>query len=271
MNKLLFLLTIGIFSSGVNAGAICNDPLKPQVLCNEMKHLRSQVLALGAQRDLMQVNYPYYEAIGNELTTAIDGALLQLGNNSDSHAQSLAEIKKASLDFIEKAKAKNPDTFRIANQIQTQCATCHSSENPQSGYKWEEIFKLDWSVFYKRCNSEGHNPFYCKNMHGMLSSYSYFTTASHLNRFNFNMTKLAAQEINRIARALLAMGIYHGGDQFLANLSNKTNEVMSLAEIENPLAYEKGLELGNACMSCHGERNNVVSPLNLGAFKASHL
>jgi hypothetical protein len=261
------LLIIGSISFSMGAMAICNDPLRPQELCNEMKHMRSQVLALGAQRDLMQVNYPYFAAIGSEIAGSIETAITHFQGAPDNHLQGLLEIKKVTLDFVNKAKLNDPDTFRLANKIQNQCAACHASENPESGYKWSEIFKLDWAAFYKRCNSEGHNPYYCKNMHGMLSSYSYFPTANNLGRFSYNTTKLAAAEIHRIAGVLKEMGIKHGGDEFLGRLQTKTSEIMSLAEEKNALAFEKGVEIGNTCMSCHGERSRVVLPFQVSSLK----
>lgn len=252
MKKIILLACIVFFYS-LTSYSICNDPLKPQEVCFEMRHLRSQVLALGAQRDLMQTNYGYYEAIGNELTATVNSTINYLTRNPDMHMQGLVEIKKLSTEFEASAQTKSPETFKIANKIQMQCASCHAKDKPQSGYKWDDIFKQDWSTIYTKCNSGDHNPYYCKSMHGMLSSYSYFATANNLNRFNFKMTKYSANEIQRIATQLKSLGMYHGGEQFIQKLVDKATEVVTLADQQNPAAYQKGVELGNSCMSCHGE------------------
>lgn len=252
--KLLKLIIISVFIGSLAHAGVCGDPLRQKEVCMEMKYLGSQLLVLGAQRDLLQVNYPYLQQVGLEIQ-GISLRVKNAANASDpNHAAGLLGVETLSNDLVNLAANKKVEAFVIANNIQKQCASCHSKENPASDIKWDDIFKNDWSAFYTKCNQEDRNPYTCKSMYGMLSSVSTFFTASQLGLENYEATKQGALEIERLSQDLIQKQFLHGGEEILTSIELKAKELVELAEQKNPEAFTKTLALNQVCMQCHADR-----------------
>jgi hypothetical protein len=238
---------------------VCDDPLRQKEVCLEMKHLRSQILVLGAQRDLLQVNYPYLQNIGIELQGISSRVKDRIINSDPEHATGLVGIDRMANELVEASVNGRPDALVISNNIQKQCANCHSKDNPASDIKWDDIFKNDWSVFYAKCNQPDRNPYTCKSMHGMLSSISTFFTSSQLELQNYEITKLGAKEIERLTQDLTQKQFLHGGEVALSLIELKAREIADLADQKNPEAFSKAIGITQVCMQCHADRPH---PLN---------
>lgn len=253
MNKsyLLKILSLLMLLSRVAAADVCDDPLKGQ-LCFNMRYLRSQIMVLGAQRELMQVNFPYLQTIGEEIqatTQHINEANL-LG---DQHAEGLRTVQYQAQNLVTDAKTQDPLALNTANSIQKRCATCHNPTTGPDGIGWDKIFKNDWEHISKNCSKEGRNPYVCRSMNGMMSSYLSIFSASKMNRQSFPALLANTQEIQRIAKDLNRKKMIHMSNDMLNDVISRTDDVIRLAEVQNPEAFEKGVGITQACMQCHGE------------------
>jgi hypothetical protein len=257
--KVLKTIAAIIFMGSFAYAGICDDPLRQKEICMEMKHLRSEILVLGAQRDLLQVNYPYLQQIGLEIQGVSKRVKDRIINSDPEHATGLVGIEGLSAQLVDSSSKNLAEALVISNNIQNQCANCHSKENPASDIKWDDIFKNDWSVFYAKCNQPDRNPYTCKSMHGMLSSISTFFTASQLGVENFEVTKLGALEIERLSKDLTQKQFIHGGEVALSLIGMNAKEVATLAEQKNPEAFTKAVAITQVCMQCHADRPDMLS------------
>jgi len=257
MKRLILVCLISLAGFANSAmGSLCSDPLKGE-LCYNMHYLRSQVMALGAQRELMQVNYPYMNSIAQEITDITrylsDGRLIGAEHRAGievvmNHAQTLAL----------QAKNQDPAAMSAASMIQKKCATCHSSSaSAPGGIGWSDIFANDWDNITKNCSKEGRNPYLCRSMNGMMSAYSGIFEGSQLGRKNFKAVELSAAEVARIAGDLRDKRMVHGSDVMFGEVFLKAKEVEQLALESRPEAFEKGVLITSSCMQCHG--NNIFS------------
>ncbi len=262
------ILMVALLSSAVVAKAdICNDPLRQSDLCHEMRHMRSQILGLGAQRDLMQINYPLMAKISSEIQGVTGRVLEKLKVEDPNHVGGIIGIQFLATEMATTAAENNSDTFITANKIQAQCMNCHNKENPSSGKKWNEVFKKDWSQFYNTCNEFDRNPYRCKSMYGMLSAYSSLFTASQLGREDFDLVKLNAKEISRIAQDLKVKQMFHGSEIIMARVEAEAGAVAELAEQKDATAFQRAVGITQACMQCHADRANVSNKV----FSWKHL
>ncbi len=252
--KSLVISILSLVISQFSVADSCSDPSRQQDICREMKHLRSQILVLGAERDLMQINYNLMGLVGEEIKAGASRALSKLSVTDENHGAGLIGVQAIAIDLIEQSKQKNGDALMTANKIQQQCATCHNSVSPNSGYKWDDIFKSDWSVFYKKCNSSDRNPYRCKSMHGMFSYYSGFFTANQLGLQNYELTELEAQRISTIASTLKENNLIHGLEDMIEKVAVEASVVSQLAAKKDPEAFERAMTLTQSCMSCHADR-----------------
>jgi hypothetical protein len=257
--RILKLIATAIFMGSVAHAELCDDPLRQKDICMEMKHLRSQILVLGAQRDLLQVNYPYLQQIGIEMQGLSSRVKDRIINSDPEHATGLVGVEKLANELVGLSADKKAEALVISNNIQKQCANCHSKENPSSDIKWDDIFKNDWSVFYAKCNQQDRNPYTCKSMHGMLSSISTFFTASQLGLQNYEITKLGALEIERISQDLSQKQFLHGGEIALSLIELKAKNIAELAEQKNPEAFNKAVAITQVCMQCHSDRPDLLN------------
>lgn len=253
---LILVMTNGLFVySQPNSAPLCSDPLHGE-LCYNMRYLRSQVLAIGAQRELMQVNYNYLNIIGGEISSIIK-TLQDSQMISESHRAGLMGVQEKAQQLITEASAQDPQSLATANVIQKRCAACHSQTAPVSGIEWDQIFKNDWENIVKNCSREGRTPYLCKSMNGMLSSYAGILAASQLGRKNFEALRASASEIVRISTDLQVKKLYHSTEP-LGNVQERAEEVARLAKEENPEAFEKGVLITQSCMQCHSTMNTAI-------------
>ncbi|MEY4617726.1 MAG: hypothetical protein RJB66_2686 [Pseudomonadota bacterium] len=243
------LFTAILFFNTANA-SLCSDPLTGE-LCYNMRYLRSQVMALGEQRELMQVNYPYMGSIAGEIN-AITQNLAESKLLGTDHQEGIMAVMSQAQTLSQYANNQDPMTLTVANTIQKKCATCHSQTAATSGIGWDQIFKNDWDVISKNCNKEGRTPYLCKSMNGMMSAYSGIFAASQLGRQNFATLRMSAMEIARIAADLKEKKMMHGSDIMVGEVHLRAEETVQLASQERPEAFEKGLLITQSCMQCHG-------------------
>lgn len=256
-NGLLILISI-LFGLTAQAN-MCNDPLRQQDVCLNMRHLRSQILALGAQRDLMQVNYVFLAALGDEMDQVANSVKERIQLENPDHLIGLVTVQVLAQQMKAQALNKSFDALASANKIQNQCMTCHANDKPDSGYKWDDVFKSDWSAFYKKCNATDRNPYLCKSMHGMLSAYSNIFTSMQASRQNYNLILNSAREIERISGDLISKNIFHqGGESIIKSVNDRARETAELAEKEDPESMTRGFSITEACMQCHADRDRFV-------------
>lgn len=263
MKKSFVFSLIGLFFCINPAFAsLCSDPLTGE-LCYNMRYLRSQVMALGEQRELMQVNYPYVGNIAQEINTITQN----LANSQliGDHAEGIRAVMTQAQTLGQYANNQDPMALTVANTIQKKCATCHSQVSATSGIGWDQIFKNDWEAISKNCNKEGRTPYLCKSMNGMMSAYSGIFAASQLGRQNFETLRLSAMEIARIAGDLKEKKMMHGSDIMVGEVHFRAEETIQLAAQGRPEAFEKGLLITQSCMQCHG---NLSASNKTLSFKA---
>lgn len=258
MLKILSMTAV-ILSSHLLWASKCDNPLMKDELCFKMRHLRSQVMALGAQRELMQVNYPYLAVLGREvalLANSIDANKLgELG-----HPDGLEGLKAGSESLVDLATQKDPLALSAANTLQKKCATCHTQSGPSGGsHSWDKIFKHDWEQVSKNCSKEGRQPYLCKSMNGLLSAYASILTAENAERKSLASVKVSAEEIARIAGDLKAKGMLHGSEVIMNDVETKALETVKLASENNEEAFTKATDITASCLECHSGR---VASLN---------
>lgn len=255
----MFVFVSVLLGSNLLWASKCDNPLMKDEVCFQMRHLRSQVMALGAQRELMQVNYPYLAILGQEVQSLANNIeaskMTELG-----HPEGLEGLKVGSQALIDLANQQDPLALAAANTLQKKCATCHAQSGPNSGsHSWDKIFKHDWEQVSKNCNREGRVPYLCKSMNGMLSAYAGVITAVNLDRKNFDTLKLSVEEIARIAGDLKAKGMVHGSEGLLTGVQAKALETAKLASQNNEEAFNVAQDITTGCMDCHANRVMRVS------------
>lgn len=265
MTLIITLVSLGGNALYATERPFCSDPTRGD-LCYNMRFLKSQVLALGAQRELMQVNYPYLMVIGQD----IDSITQNLRDSkliNPEHVPGILAIQEKAKQLSNEAKDFDSQALATANVIQKRCVACHSPTAPLSGIGWDQVFKNDWENIVKNCSREGRTPYLCKSMNGMLSSYSGIMAAAQLGRKNFAALKQSALEIARIAKDLQAKKIYHQTEP-LSGVQANAEEVIRLADLEDPEAFNKGLMITQSCMQCHATVNiSSNNKLNLFSNK----
>lgn len=267
--KKLFVASILMVSwSSFSLADSCDDPSRNPPVCREMRHLRSQLLVLGAQRDTMQINYDLLALVAEEIKAGSSRAIGHL-KEDNTHGVGLVGVQALAFDLSDEAKRKDGDAFATANKIQQQCSNCHNNTAPTSGRRWDDIFKGDWSVFYKKCNSPEHNPLLCKSMHAMFSYYSGFFTAYQLGIQNYELTEKTAIEIANIARMLKENNLLHGLGDMVKDVEVDAKEVAQLAKNKDPETFGRALAITQTCMKCHADRDlsSAKTPIRLKVLR----
>lgn len=255
MKKTLLLVIAGMTLVASNAFAeagLCSDPLRQQDVCYRMKHLRSQINMLDAQRDLMQLNYPYLNAVGGDMKSLVGDILTRIRGMGEQHIRGLKEIERMAGTLETKAAGKDPDSLVLANQIRSKCLSCHASGSPSSGYDWKDISRNNWDDITKKCNAAFRNPYRCKNMYGMLTNYGYFLTALDADGENYEMAKMAAKEIVKVSKDLRNRGMVHAGEAPLKDVQSKAAAVERMAHAKDPQTFFEGAGIAQGCVACHG-------------------
>lgn len=262
MKKIFFGLALS-FSFYASAASICDDPMNYNFICNKMKNLRGHIMMLESQRDLMQINYDYIRDVSESLSTTSTELMNELPFDLEDHRPALQYVATRAAQVQQMANRRNPQVFQEANVLRKSCATCHTSAEPTSGVKWDEIFKMDWTKIVQKCDESGKNPFICKNMYGMVTNYGYVMTA-YLNKVeNHKMIETSAQEIVRISGLLVAENFLHDRMANIKEVHDRAKETVLLAQKKDPLALEKAYEITESCMGCHTQRG-YPSPMKLG-------
>ena len=258
--KFVTMSILGIlFSAHAFGAAVCDDPTRNTAICEKMYHLRSQIFALDAQRELMQVNPDYMKAIGRSLSVTAKDILRRIGPGLPEHHQALSGVVRSGENLSDLAAKADPQMLVQANTIRMNCATCHNSRlsgNPS----WEDVFGNDWAKISVQCVMEGKNPYLCKSMNGMLSAYGYLYTGFRTDIQDFTMTAEAADEIVRILEDLKRKNFYHLPEELRSAALQLARETSSLARARNTAAFEKGYSIMNTCTKCHDEKFGPVDP-----------
>lgn len=268
MKNLLVIATLLIVITPFQGNAsLCNDPIGANNVCFQMKNIRSHIMMLESQRDLMLLNYKYLQAVSFSLSSTAAATTKILPEDLRNHSQALMAISDKALSISQDASGQDPQVFVRANSLRTNCAACHTNDNPVSGHKWNEIFALDWNKIIEKCNSENHNPFLCKQMHGMISNYSYIFSAYQAGITDYSMLETAAAEIQRISKLLLDNGFLHINKEIIQDVNRRSSEVMELAQERNPQTMAKAYAITETCSQCHSPVNlNTSSKLNLNVW-----
>lgn len=237
-------------------GAVCDDPTRNTVICEEMSHLQAQIFVLDAQRELMQVNPAYTKAVGQTLTATARSVLRHMGPGLPEHRQALSSVASGGENLSALAEQRDPQMLVQANLLRVNCATCHQSRlngNPS----WKDLFGNDWTKIAATCATGGKNPYLCKSMYGMLSAYGYLYSGFRTNVQSLEMTAEAADEIIRILEDLKQKNFNHLPEELRQEALQAARETSQLARANNTAAFEKGYGIMNACTKCHDERNNL--------------
>lgn len=255
ITRILFLCAFSLVSTVSHAGT-CDDPLRSSQTCYEMQNLRSHILMLEAQRDLMQVNYPYINVISNSLANRTDEMLRTLPSDFKDHEASLKGLVIEAQTISKMAEQRDSNVFQRTNTIRSQCMSCHNTNSASSGYRWTDIFKTDWSKIVARCNSAGRNPYMCKQMHGMITNYAYINSAFFSQKSDNEVLSQSAAEIARIAKDLLDNNFQHVSQNFFTEVQVRAKAAAQAARKSDPSALEKAQAITQSCLECHGSTSN---------------
>ncbi len=253
------LLLMGATDNGLpNMPFDCSGPFRDTLVCRTMRHLRSHVHMLGEQRDHMQVNYSFLKNMGDDIQSLV--AHLMVQRRAEGHLEDLNNVKEMAISLSEAAMNEQVEALMYANNIQSTCQQCHNSASPSSGYRWDEIYKVNWTMILNECNtpSNSRNPYICRSMFGMLSAVDYFYSANQLQSYKYATIVDVATELRRLAMDLKAKNMTHGEDpQGLFNeIIERSEKIISLAELEDrQVAVQMG-QVTDTCFSCHSVDND---------------
>ncbi len=254
MKRLIFAVTIlaGLVSGSVSgAASLCDDPMGANQVCNDMKNLRGHIMMLESQRDLMQLNYDYVRDVSGSLSDAAIDLMNQLPTDFEDHRPALRYVATQAKVASQLAGAKDPQAFTKSNTLRQSCNGCHTSAEPSSGVRWDEVFKMDWSKIVEKCNLPSRNPFLCKNMYGMVTNYSYVSSAYLSQKSDNKMLGTIAKEISRISGVLVENNFMHDRMSNIQDVRVLAEEVMKLAAQNDPSTLEKANAMVESCMGCH--------------------
>jgi len=225
-----------------------------------MKHLRSTVNALDAQRELVQLNYEYLAVLGADLKTNSAEVIKEISLDRVEHIAGLKNVNALAAGLEADALNHSASALVKANQVRTNCMTCHTPAGPTSGIKWDEVFKTDWEQISRMCNGPTKNPYLCKNMNGLVTAYSQILTSYNAGLRDFALTGAAANEVLRIIRDLGKHQVLHFSETIRGEVEAKAFEVVHLAKAKDPQVFEKSQMIAETCMECH--RSNDAGPLD---------
>lgn len=250
--SLLFLM-IGLFSNFVFANIKCNDPLRDSYVCYHMHNLRSQVHLLGAQRDLMRVDYTFLSSVADDMKAVV---LRVQEKSTGNHMSGLTQVADLADQLKRESTTQQSQSLATANAIQKACMNCHTSGG--NGHSWEEISKNDWDTITKKCNdvTPGRIPYLCKHMYGMFKIIDYFYTAVSLDVLNFSTVVKTSGELKRIATDLHQKRMVHfpgdNNNNFFEEVIQTADDLIASAQKEDPTTIAKMQNATHGCMKCHG-------------------
>jgi hypothetical protein len=247
------MLLTALISSNSLAAGLCTDPLHQQEVCFRMKHMRSTINAIDAQRELMRINYDYLGVLASSLKTNSTEIVGKISMENPDHVEGLKAIGRMASDMESYSKLGNPNAVVSANMLRSRCVSCHTNDSPPSGVKWGDVFKYDWEKISKNCNLPGRNPYLCKSMNGMLSAYGQLMTAYIAGIKNFELTEQASTEVVRILQEIKKHNFLHMSEAIRAEAEAKATEIVNLAKAKDESVFEKSYQLPQTCMKCHEE------------------
>jgi hypothetical protein len=249
-------VTMGIANAEeVDTADSCLQPGRITPVCYQMKHLRSHVNLLDADRDLARVDFDMMASVSESVYQMI--TKLMVSNHYNEHLRGLGEVRDMARQLKEEATNRNFQSFRTANMMKQTCNQCHSqSAESTSGHSWDEIFGRSWDAIVQRCNTVGHNPYICRNMYAMSTAFSYFETAIPANHLDFELAEHTAKNLKTIASGLetLGGGIHEGGLDPIREVRVWAEGLETLAKRRDPYVYQRSLEVKKACSNCHEPR-----------------
>jgi hypothetical protein len=256
--NLCLLFILGFASTAQSAG-LCTDPFHQAEVCLRMRHLRATVNSLDGQREMMQINFDYMANLGLSMKDNTAGILAVISMDNPDHVMGLRHVLTQATQLENAALNREIETFEKANLIRTTCMSCHSSARPPSGVKWDEVFAIDWDRIAEKCNAPGRNPYICKSMNGLYTTYAHILTGVAAGIQDFKVLKADGLELLRILKDLKAHGAFHVGEALRAEAEFNAREVVRLADLQDPAAFEGARALAVSCTSCHS--TNGRNPL----------
>ncbi|MEQ1664975.1 MAG: hypothetical protein ABL927_06320 [Bdellovibrionales bacterium] len=250
MKMLILSLVLVGFSSTVFAEGACDDSSRKSV-CLKMRHMRASINALDAQRELMQVNPAFISALGSVLVVTVEQVKNDYGIGIPEHLMGLAGVEKLSAQLTQEAINKDVNMLKTANIIRNQCASCHATSQTDGRIDWDRIFNYDWNAITEHCNSDDHNPYLCRSMNGMLSSYGYLLTAYEAGLPNYQMTEQAANEVVRILVDIKQKGFSHLPEDLRNQSEAEARIVSKMATERNPQVFKRATQMTEVCQQCH--------------------
>ena len=253
MKKVINLFLGSVIAINVAyAGDSCLDNGRNTALCYEMKHIRSLLNILESQPDLMQNNFGLIEKSSKDMTQVLNSILIRHASNP--HISHVQNLRSQTLLLASEAQRESLEAHLTIGKLKTNCTACHAKSAPSSGHVWDEIAVGSWAVLNENCKVPGRNLYVCRSMYGMMMGINYYFAATKSSRKSFETSAEVAKEIYRIANDLESRRAVHFMDLPFSEIKAGALEVFSLAQNEDPKAFEKGLELRNTCMKCHGEK-----------------
>jgi hypothetical protein len=254
MKKFFIVMLVGFV--GVAAISIADDsescaqPGRLAPVCRAMKHIRSHIMILETQRELVQTNFEFLETSLVSLRQSVIS--LMTGGHANIHIDKMNAVKRVTEKALSEARSHDPEVFKTANQIKVACQQCHNNMSPP-GLKWEDIFRTSWNSIDGRCNETEKNPFVCRQMNALVALFDSFESGAGTGRMDFELAAANAQEIQRIVRLLNSFShpIHEGGKGPLKEVEMKAVEIEELARRRSPLIFEKASSVSQSCIQCH--------------------
>lgn len=245
-------LLLGLFGSVARA-EVCNNAFQRSDFCYKMRHLQSQIMVLGAQRELNQLNFPYIEVISKEIETLIE--------NLDNEEDAPPEIKKhifprvqeMARDLILKSQAKDPHVLSLTEGIEGSCASCHGGTEKREHLEWSHLLNYNWARVKLDCFEPNRGGEICLQMNGLLSAYAGVVTGPNAGRYNFEVLAANMREIIRIVDGLAAKNLFHSTKENFDSLRTVALETELLALDKNDRAFTRAREIPTSCIECHNQ------------------
>lgn len=258
MNK-FNLITSLVFVSAVtafvgfkaNATGLCSDAFHQQEVCERMRYLKASLNVLDGQRELVQVNYPYLSAISTSMIDNVAGVMNVIDLSQEGHLLALKDLKTKLVDVQTLSGASNVEAVSKANLLRSSCVACHGGDRPTSGVKWGDVFYYDWEKVASGCNTGGGNPYVCRSMNGLLTAYSHILTQMQAQVQDFAVVKQDGIEILRIFGEMKKANAFHMKPELVEAAVSDAQELVKLADAQDPEVYTKAYDMSQACSHCH--------------------
>lgn len=251
MKALLLSLATLFLTFTTHAGGLCSDPFHQTEVCERMRYLKASLNVLDGQRELNQVNYPYLAAIGATMKNDVVGIMNVIDMTEADHLKALKDLKNNVTELEALANASDIKAAGKSVGLKASCTTCHAGEKPPSGVKWGDVFYYNWTQVVQDCDNNGGNPYICRNMNGLLTTYSHILTQMTTQIEDFEVLKQNGLEILRIFGEMKNVRAFHMKPELVEDAVNSAQELVKLADAKDSEAYTKAVLMANACSSCH--------------------